>query len=1808
MFGTLLNKDATPSKYDLSYMVVGQCNANIPPGWSKTRGLEVASFKPKATLEIIFNPSDYFDFRITADFEEGAPILEYSDDDTYFVEYISRKNGTTAGGTTLVIEGSGQGATDGFPDDLEVYLGGVRCSTQNATIGSYRGKHLCEWDGVNCEDIGILNYTVTCLTNPWTFAGDPWYRDVHLYWPNHGNALNLKSEVNWSYINLWSARTTWGMEDPPRHGDSVVITAGEYIVLDISPPKLNLLLIYGGMLEFADTEHNGDIFLNASYIMVKDHSANEETGFKGSPGFFRVGTEETPFGIETGNKAVITLEGDRKTLELPVYGAKVLALRNSVLDLHGKPKKNFVFLAETAFFGNTTLNVDQPVDWEAGDEITVSSTSWSQLETEELKVAGVSKDGLKIELSRPLYYTHIGGGWTSKDGSIHVPEYRAAVGLLSRNVIVQGSDSSNRDQFGGQLVFSNSVGDKSNDILTESNGILARLSNVEVRRAGQGLKLGKYPIHFHMVGSVPRSYVKNCSVHHLFNRAIAVHGTNDLRVHGNVVHDTRGHAIFLEDGTEVGNEIMGNLVGLVRPVWSLLLVDQSPAAYWIVNPGNRIVDNIAAGSSHYGFWFRALPEPDGQGGQHITEIGKRMCPSRTPLGEFRGNVAHSTGRHGLKISDYFPVVNGGDPSCGEDPDDELVYSEPTTFRDFVAFKNKNFGIWGEFIVDVNFDNIKCLDHGIAGMEFAYINGPESKHAHSYFENLVFVGRTEGEVVYLPSFGSTGYAQCELDPHLSRTGSVTGCVHGIHLSGIASEVTYKNVHFESYEAALWGCAWCVDLRGGYEQNFEKVTMTNVDRAVTWRFMNAGIVRDLDGSLTGTDMSLLPTGTTVSVVPPGPMFDDTEGCEIFRGFSYLHGELNWYAVCTISVRRVVIKPKFYSVYFNTETLFQFPYIQIKDITEHASGAHGSKANFDALKSVSFAKGPTSCFPQVPEEDYMILLPMNRHLSLFWFDAYDILVTGGVEIQVKDMKFNETLLFTMTMNPPYENPLYRVWTSVTSGWDRSNEQGPSKGWQGPPEIPPYKLNARAMSWQDQCSQKEFEEGAEGCEKCARGIDYLGGCAGNKWDEKTGLELARRPNIGDKTVRNKPRGMTSEGGFLSAINGWPGVGIAGDDYAATVICNGPAQDCTGAFQSHVYKSNACIAVEDFEYSYGKAVSGTIMVTPCHGKRAWKRFAAEIEDDTSCGAWGFDCLDVWRMNYDYKAITRGPQFGGVLTGSRGVDREDGWYGPSQDPNGESFYKNHTITPVNQPWLCLTQDREGSSGENDGELWGTAQGEVNDDSEGEVASFRPVKNETGTKIILEECDGSLAQQWEFTEEGWMKNLASGMCAQFTTTAKMSDRCRKDDRDKFPYSSKHNVFGANDANTMEVGMFPCSDEGFAAQRKNEPLVDYDAAECQESWMLADLTKFNPEFYAEGEVEVTHGAYYYDMTTGIQIVQNVLEFAEKRDVYDSYDLTNRSVVTLVVAGNTSATVRADDCAEEGCASPNLLGDSSEFRTFFWSDNLGWNRTGDESVDVPGYLSKVIIINTWDVMLDVTTDILDSLEIRGTLTVHSGNAIRVTLNAFYIDIKGGKFFIGNSTHPYSGAGVTVSLHGDAYVHGVKCDKKPEFSSEFEEELSRGFMVGCGKRMDVNGELFVRGRERIVESVLDGNHPSGSKVLKVNPAPMINVTAENGTSALVCDWEIGDELLVTTSLPHGFPEGGREDRGFNITSVNDDCTEFSIDKEGRGLAEDHIGIVSEEEGGVEIDMRSRCVFVVMMFVCVCVSFFIFLFFFFFFFFCTDL
>ena len=191
---------------------------------------------------------------------------------------------------------------------------------------------------------------------------------------------------------------------------------------------------------------------------------------------------------------------------------------------------------------------------------------------------------------------------------------------------------------------------------------------------GQHLTLARYPIHWHLVGDAKGQYIKNASIHDTYNRCVTVHGTNDLRVENNVTYNTVGHCFFLEDGIEHGNEFVRNLAIQTKCHTSkpcaptnlapngensftnenraayraasfsgkdtLLPSDNTVACFWITNPDNTFIDNVAAGSDANGFWLSMPEHPQGRVPGHGASA-KTIWPRRTKLREFRGNTAHS---------------------------------------------------------------------------------------------------------------------------------------------------------------------------------------------------------------------------------------------------------------------------------------------------------------------------------------------------------------------------------------------------------------------------------------------------------------------------------------------------------------------------------------------------------------------------------------------------------------------------------------------------------------------------------------------------------------------------------------------------------------------------------------------------------------------------------------------------------------------------------------------------------------------------------------------------------------------------------------------------------------------------------------------------------------------------------------------------------------------------------------------------------------------------------------------------------------
>ena len=216
---------------------------------------------------------------------------------------------------------------------------------------------------------------------------------------------------------------------------------------------------------------------------------------------------------------------------------------------------------------------------------------------------------------------------------VESPDFAVEVALLSRNIRLDSArdDTSEEADQGGHLMIS------------FTPNVVQTIEGVEISNFGQQGMIGRYPIHFHYCNDVVGSIVSKNTIRESNQRCIVVHGTNQVKIINNVAFDAKGHCYMTEDGSETGNEFLYNIGTKIAKANKLIPdegpngneTDHEPAIYWITNPTNIFIGNVAAGSEHSGFWF----EPKLRG------IRKHLYPKYNPMFEpltlFKDNVAHS---------------------------------------------------------------------------------------------------------------------------------------------------------------------------------------------------------------------------------------------------------------------------------------------------------------------------------------------------------------------------------------------------------------------------------------------------------------------------------------------------------------------------------------------------------------------------------------------------------------------------------------------------------------------------------------------------------------------------------------------------------------------------------------------------------------------------------------------------------------------------------------------------------------------------------------------------------------------------------------------------------------------------------------------------------------------------------------------------------------------------------------------------------------------------------------------------------------
>jgi hypothetical protein len=450
----------------------------------------------------------------------------------------------------------------------------------------------------------------------------------------------------------WSSPETWAGKRVPKDGDRVLVSRKTKVLYDVDSKEVVRYLQVAGTLSFA---RDRSTTLNVGVVTIQASDTYAEAGFdchapadagkhemaKGERAALEVGTLEEP--IPHPHVARIRLH------YLPGMDKKdgpAIVCCGGRMDIHGAAmSRTWLDLARDTKPGDDTLLLTEaPTGWRVGDELLITGSNRkpgyrkmredpSVASSETRKIAKI--DGASIQLDKPLTNEHAGEG-----------EFRSEAANLSRNVIVESADPAGVR--GHTMYHRHSAGGI-------SYACFAHLGK-------EGL-LGRYPIHYHLVGDTMRgSSVLGVAVVDSHNRWVTIHGTHYLVVRDCIGYRSVGHGYFLEDATEVYNLLDRNLGvqafnGKRLPDQVLPFDPNDGAAFWWSNGRNSLTRNSASENDQYGFrldmqktqrFDAALPilMPDGS---------KQKIDVRTiPIFRFDDNESHTEGLAGMVVA-----ANGG---------------------------------------------------------------------------------------------------------------------------------------------------------------------------------------------------------------------------------------------------------------------------------------------------------------------------------------------------------------------------------------------------------------------------------------------------------------------------------------------------------------------------------------------------------------------------------------------------------------------------------------------------------------------------------------------------------------------------------------------------------------------------------------------------------------------------------------------------------------------------------------------------------------------------------------------------------------------------------------------------------------------------------------------------------------------------------------------------------------------------------------------------------------------------------------------
>eukprot|EP00271_Cylindrocystis_brebissonii_P014265 TRINITY_DN35570_c0_g1_i1.p1 TRINITY_DN35570_c0_g1~~TRINITY_DN35570_c0_g1_i1.p1 ORF type:complete len:1629 (-),score=236.92 TRINITY_DN35570_c0_g1_i1:1352-6238(-) len=508
---------------------------------------------------------------------------------------------------------------------------------------------------------------------------------------------------------LWSAPSTWPNGAVPGVGANLLANAtilpGVAVLLDVALVTLHTLRIQG-FLKFKDDPLLPTVRVVAHYVVVE--------------GQLSIGTASAQY----SQKAIIelspNLENNRNGLTFTSFapadplnpralGHKAFATVGGQLHLHGLPGPStmpvWCRLIANALYNTTTITVDDvgAASWPVGSTIVISSTDYDYDQAEQVVITKVVKgtNSVNLTFSQPLKYMHWGNPGSLPDGFGGFVDQRAEVALLSRNILITGTEELYPYEYHG------------GHFIVYMTPVVQYIEGVEFWMLGQQGTLGRYSMHFHINGVTPNTVVRKNSIHRSYQRCVVIHACNNMTIDSNVAYNTSGHCFLTEEGGEVNNMFINNLgmktVPVVKPIFLAnqptvsVETDITPSTFWNSNANNHWVNNVAAGSKSSGFWIELRGAVRGNS-LNVPSLAS-IIPTFSLMGKISGNTAHSNGDVGFRT---YP--HGFRPRIPQQWGGTTV---PAVITALSIYKNANIGVFIHDTDSLTITNSTFADNGFA---------------------------------------------------------------------------------------------------------------------------------------------------------------------------------------------------------------------------------------------------------------------------------------------------------------------------------------------------------------------------------------------------------------------------------------------------------------------------------------------------------------------------------------------------------------------------------------------------------------------------------------------------------------------------------------------------------------------------------------------------------------------------------------------------------------------------------------------------------------------------------------------------------------------------------------------------------------------------------------------------------------------------------------------------------------------------------------------------------------------------------------